>query len=47
MRLNLQSLSFIVAAVGCLLFVFGGFMLLPVALDIWELGQAKRAAVAA
>ncbi|HLP00950.1 MAG TPA: hypothetical protein VK163_02905 [Opitutaceae bacterium] len=46
MRLNLQSLSFFVAAIGCLLFVFGGFMLLPVALDIWELGEGKRIAMA-
>ncbi|HLP08299.1 MAG TPA: hypothetical protein VK178_09035 [Opitutaceae bacterium] len=46
MRLNLQSLAFLVAAVGCVLFVFGGFMLLPVALDIWELGEGKRLATA-
>lgn len=43
MRFNLHSLSVIIGALGCVLFVFGGFMLLPVALDIWEMGDAKRA----
>ena len=42
MRVNLHSLSVAVGVVSCLLFVFGGFMLLPLALDIWEMGDAKR-----
>jgi hypothetical protein len=45
-NMHLRSLSFLVAAVGCLFFVFGGFMLLPVALDIWELGEGRRATAA-
>ena len=36
MRFNLKSASILVAVVGCVLFPFGGFMLLPVAFDMWE-----------
>lgn len=36
MRFNLKSASVLVAVVGCVLFPFGGFMLLPVAFDMWE-----------
>jgi|GEM_PF-5918362 len=36
MRFNLKSFSVVVALLGCAFFPFGGFMLLPVALDMWE-----------
>ncbi len=42
MRFNLLSISVVVAVVGCLLFTFGGFMLFPVALDMWERGSADK-----
>ncbi len=44
MRFNSQSASVLVAIVGCFLFAVGGFMLFPVALDLWEHGTNKRAA---
>ncbi len=44
MRFNLLSISVVVAVVGCLLFTFGGFMLFPVALDMWERGSADKPA---
>jgi hypothetical protein len=43
MRFNLKSASILVAVVGCVLFPFGGFMLLPVALDMWEHHSGKNA----
>lgn len=44
MRFNCQSASILVAIVGCALFAIGGFMLFPVALDLWECSTDKRAA---
>lgn len=44
MRLNLRSVSVLVAALGCLLFAFGGFMLFPVAFDLWEHGRTDPSA---
>lgn len=45
MRFNLKSVSVLVAVVGCVFFPFGGYMLLPVALDIWEHNSGEKAAV--
>ncbi len=42
MRLNLKSFSVLVAMVGCVFFCVGGFMLFPVALDLWEQGAAAK-----
>lgn len=39
MRFNLHSVSILVGLVACALFPFGGFMLFPVALDLWEHGS--------
>ena len=44
MRFNLKSVSVLVAVVGCVLFPFGGYMLLRVALDIWEHDSGGKAA---
>lgn len=44
MRFNLKSVSVLVAVVGCMLFPFGGYMLLPLALDIWEHGSGEKSA---
>ena len=35
MRLHLFAYSVLAGAVGCILFQFGGFLLFPVALDLW------------
>ncbi len=42
MRNNFRSASVVVATVGCLLFPLGGFMLFPVALDLWEHGSTDK-----
>jgi hypothetical protein len=44
MRFNLKSISVMVAVLGCMLFPFGGFMLFPVAFDMWEHGASDKAA---
>ena len=44
MQFNLKSISVAVAVVGCLLFPFGGFMLFPVAFDMWEHNSGKNTA---
>lgn len=44
MRFNCQSASILVAIAGCALFALGGFMLFPVALDLWECGSANKGA---
>ncbi len=36
------SASVLVGAAGCFLFPFGGFMLFPVALDLWEHGSTDK-----
>ena len=44
MRLPLFACSVLTGLVGCMLFQVGGFMLLPVALDLWEraVDEARR-----
>ncbi len=44
MRFNLLSISVAVAVVGCILFTVGGFMLFPLAFDIWERGASNKPA---
>ncbi len=44
MRFNLRSVSVLIVALGCLFFAFGGFMLFPVALDLWEHGRTAEPA---
>lgn len=42
MRLHLKSFSVVIAMLGCAFFCVGGFMLFPVALDLWEHGTAEK-----
>ncbi len=43
MHFYLLGLSVLAAVVGCLLFQVGGFMLLPVSLDLWDRATDDRA----
>ena len=43
MRVNRRSVSLVIAALGCLLFPFGGFMLFPLALDLWDDNRDRSA----
>jgi hypothetical protein len=44
MHFNLLSLSVAVAVLGCLAFPVGGFMLFPVAFDLWERATPGKSA---
>ncbi len=44
MRFHLLSVSVAVAVLGCLAFPVGGFMLFPVALDLWERATPDKSA---
>ncbi|MBK8478658.1 MAG: hypothetical protein IPL39_20965 [Opitutaceae bacterium] len=39
----LLGFAVLAAVVGCLLFQVGGFLLFPVALDLWDKATAERA----
>ena len=43
MRFPLIALSVLTGVVGCLLFHVGGFMLFPLALDLWYQGTDRTA----